>query len=119
MPAGTAAGPDTNTPKRQIQIIVDDNQVFWTNAILAPQSHHALTAAVHVGLRFGKHDLVIFKRALSDESVANYFSDLNVILRRYPIDDQETQIMPRSLVSAARIAETNDQFHLSLSADRD
>ena len=60
------------------------------NAILAPQSCHGLTAAIHVSLRFGQHDLVIFKRALADEGVAKYSSEVDAILRRYPIDDQKT-----------------------------
>jgi hypothetical protein len=90
MPARAAAGPDANAPEWQIQVIIDDNQVCRRNSIFTRQGLDALTAAVHVNLRFGQHDLFIFKRTLADERAAKYFSNFDSILRRQAIDDKET-----------------------------
>ena len=90
MAAGATTGPDANASERQIQIIVNDNQVFSADPIVTPQGFDGLAAAVHVGLRFGQDDFFTLQRSLSDERRAKCFLQFNATLRRDPFDTEET-----------------------------
>src|SRR6185437_5637623 len=72
VPGGRAALPNPNHSQRQVQFVIDDDQVlFRIGFILSHQLQHRHAAQVHVGLRLGQKDDVVRRELILDTGIAH------------------------------------------------
>jgi hypothetical protein len=114
MAAGAAFGANPNASKRQVEIVVNNNQIGGLSVKLSEQGLHAFAAPIHIGLRFGQKYWLGAEPAPADQRGTDAFGQCNAKLLRDLIDDPKPNVIPRALVFGSGIAESNDQLHWSI-----
>src|SRR5437879_4449603 len=110
--------PDTNRPQRQVQLVIDHNQISYrVQLVLRKQRAYREATQVHVGLRLGQKNLFCSDRGPCCKRPALAIPDLDPAIVRDTIDSEKTQIVRRELVFDSGIAQPDDQFH-TLSTSR-
>ena len=71
-------------------------------------------AVVHVGLGLGEHEGLTLPLSPTDQGLAPVITDADSPGFRDPVQQQKPEIVPRALVSPARIAQAYHEFHAGL-----
>jgi len=108
MSGGTPTQADTYSAQRQVEVIVDDNQILNLNLEFSDQSAHTSTAVIHKGLRFGKDNIMPGDSALGDFSPAAAAGKGQVVILRKTVDARKPDIMPVAGVFSARIPQPDN-----------
>src|SRR6185437_705671 len=112
VPGGRAALSNPNHSQRQVQFVIDDDQVlFRIGFILSHQLQHRHAAQVHVGLRLGQKDLFIPQPASAGERLAVPVVDRHAALLGDPVNRQKADVVRRELILDTGIAQPDDQLH--------
>src|SRR3981189_1213317 len=112
VPRRTPSPPDANRPQRQVELVVNHNQVpRHIDLMFRHQFPHRKPTQVHVGFRFGQDRLLTGDRCPRGQRAALAIPDFEPESIGDPINRQEPEIVRRELVLDSRIAQTDDQFH--------
>ena len=111
MPSGPAPGAYPNATERQVEIIVDDDEILDGERKEPEQLSRGLTAMVHEGLWLDQKNPLPVGLPLADQRVLFFALNGDAIFRRDPIHDQETQVVSGLRVLPAWIAQTENNLH--------
>ena len=100
--------------QRQVNVVVDQEQVIHLRLIPRNQLRHALAGEVHKRLRLDEHQLFPADEALADLPVHRVFGELNMVLFAEHVNHVEADVVPCSGVFPARIAQTDHNEHICL-----
>ncbi len=109
--ARRAARPQAQSPKRQVRIVVNDEQIVWCELVKRRKLADRPSAQVHEGRRLGQQHAVA-----EVGNLRRLCFPLRVILQCHTIaarklfGNLKPDVMPRVLVIAAGIAKTNNQL---------
>src|SRR5262245_16569263 len=117
MPRRAPALANPNPAQRQIQLVVNHDQVtLWLDLVFRHQFMHRQPAQVHVGLWLSQQDLFRANHGASRQSPAVPVANFHAVSLRQTINRQETQVMRRELILNPRVAQPDYQFQEQLSA---
>ncbi len=114
MAAGTATLPDADFPKRQIDIVMDDPQVFRRQLVIADETSHSKPAVIHEGKWFGQDHIA---RARNQCFALIIFCPRDSCGAKLPpklLNHHKPDIMPGAFVLPAGIAKTNNKLHIQV-----
>ena len=116
MPCGTASGAQANFAHREIKFIVDHQHIFRLQFVPAHKFPNRFAAQVHVGERLGKHDFLQSQVAARQDCPAAPFVPFPAVPGCQFIYYAKTNVVPRSFIFHAWIAQANHQFHFIIRA---
>ena len=77
---------DTDRSDFQIKIIIDHNQIFQIDIIIADDFPHRFTTEVHIRLRLYQQSFLTEDKTISGQRLVFQFIDLDIVLFRQLID---------------------------------
>src|SRR5579885_1439216 len=109
---------DANRPQRQVQLVVNHDQVrLRTQLIFVQQLLYGDAAQVHERIGFGQQDGLVPDLRPAREGAALMVPHFHRVIACDAVDGEKPEVMRRELILDSRIAQSNDQFHaLSLAA---
>ena len=111
MTAMTAIDLDAHSPKGQIKIIEDDNQVIGCHRVRTDRSIDTRTTAVHKGLRLQYQCFLSGNATNPIDSLKTFFFQTDMVQFRKPFCGHKADIMTGPGVFDTGIPETNNKLH--------
>src|SRR5262249_53333009 len=105
------ARPRSQLAERQVEIIAYDEQALGWQLVEVHQLTNALPAQVHEGLRFHQQDLLGAFHPLGNLGMKSRLKTPNIRPGGERVDHSKTDIMPRAVIAAARIAKADHRLH--------
>ena len=103
--------PHPQLAERQVDVVAHDQQVRRRDLIEVQDLADGSAAQVHERLRLDEEDFLPVLVQLGHLGLEPPLEAAGVRTRRQGIDHVETDVVPRPLVAAARIAQTDDDLH--------
>src|SRR5436309_4070232 len=108
----SAALPDADRAKRQIQLVIHNDQITRRIHLkILNQLSHGEPAEVHESFGLGQQDLVSSELHLDGRRLASAARDIDLAALGDTIDGQKAKIVRRELVLDTGIAQTANQRH--------
>lgn len=98
----------TDRLKRQIQIIMCNNNILKSDTEVVRQSPDCNTAQIHECLRFRKNNTIAVDLSLADMGIEKGLIDRYIPFKRQLIQDQKTRVVPAQPVLLPRISQSYD-----------
>jgi hypothetical protein len=106
----TSSCLDPDRRKWQIEVVVNDNHVFWICFKVIDKLSNSDAAQVHIDLRFCKKNGDAIYPALSKAAIKALLIQRNPVIGSQLIQDQKSHIVPAELIPTAWIAQPDDQL---------
>ena len=107
-----AAALQLDTARRQVELVVHDQDLVRQDLVEPRQRANCAAARVHEGRRFEQPALVVATTDAADDPVeARFHAQLHALGARESVDEPEARVVSRPLVFTPRIAEAHHQSH--------
>ena len=100
-----------NLSEVHINIICDENNVFWCYFEKRCTCLDTFPREIHIGLRFEENAFGVVECTRSMESLVSFFPFRSIHLRSQVIHKKKPDIVPSFSVFFSWISETDDEFH--------
>src|SRR3989338_2218386 len=111
LPPAPAPGAYANAAERQVEIVVDDDEILGGERKESEELSRGLTAMVHEGLWLDQKNPLPVGLPLADQRVLLFPLDGDAVFRGDPVHDQETQVVSGARVLFAWVPQTKDNLH--------
>ena len=106
---GAAALADTEPAKRQVELVMDDQCALQRHPVLCPQRLGRQSREVHHRLRLGEDQLPVADADPAGERLGGAVGDPRPMAPGQLVDHQEAQVVPRTLIVPAGIAQADHE----------
>ena len=104
----------TKPSKQKIQIVMNDNQIFYPSLEKMERFFYCLSTPVHKGHRFDKDDTFSIDPSCSIERFVTFGGNKNVVYFGEPIHYLKPDIVSCPTIVDPRIPQSYDDFHTRL-----
>jgi len=102
--------------ERQIQIIMNDQNIFNDNLKKIRQFPDGFSTQIHKGLGFGEQNAISLDHSLSPQGVKPCLRQLDLVIFRQLIQHEKSKIVPGKPVPGARISQSHNELQKNLTA---
>ena len=112
MSAGTPLLSQAYSARRNVDVVVDYDKVFYILLVKTHNFPDGLAGQVHIGLRLYKQDLLAGDSAFADQGLKLDFIDFDTVLFCQQVNSDKAHVMTSVLVFSARVPKTCDYIHM-------
>src|SRR5208283_5138129 len=102
----------THRPQWKSEFVMDHDKIRNDRVSVPENRADRPTTVVHIRLRFSQDDLYRIYLGSNEESMMFFLNDINKQAFCKLVDSLKARIMAHAFVLSARVAKTNDDFHL-------
>ena len=111
MRSGTAFFADADRSGRNVDIVINHDQIFDILLVKVHNLHDGLPAQVHECLRLDQKDFLAGDPSLADQCLEFDLIDADIVFFCQQVYSKKTHVMPRILVFFPGIAQTRNDVH--------
>ena len=118
MRTGAASLPQPERAERQVEVVVDHQEIRRSDAVADQQALDSPPADVHVGLRLGQDDLQVVQPTAAHQAVGPLLVEADGVAIGKSVQHHEARVMATPGILRAGIPEADDQFHVQRNTQR-